>query len=186
MRTSTKTALGLVSLGLFVGSYQVGLAAETGFGSAAPATNTATGETPAATEPSSSASPSASASSSSSPNSSTSSSTTSTPAATTPTASATPTPAATKTPAATQTVSKQSSLINYEYGVVQVTITKKGGTITAVNLDKGTATDGRQAAFPSLIQATIDANGSGFGNISRATMTTNAYKQAVNSALAKF
>ena len=186
MRTSTKTALGLVSLGLFVGSYQVGLAAETGFGSAAPATNTATGGTPAPTEPSSSESPSASASSSSSPSSSTSSSTTSTPAATTPTASATPTPAATKTPAATQTVSKQSSLINYEYGVVQVTITKKGGTITAVNLDKGTATDGRQAAFPSLIQATIDANGSGFGNISRATMTTNAYKQAVNSALAKF
>lgn len=187
MRTSTKTALGLVSLGLFVGSYQVGLAAETGFGSAAPATNTATGETPSATtEPSSSASPSASASSSSSPSTSTSSSTTKTPAATTPTASATPAPAATKTPAATQTVSKQSSLINYEYGVVQVTITKKGGTITAVNLDKGTATDGRQAAFPSLIQATIDANGSGFGNISRATMTTNAYKQAVNSALAKF
>ena len=184
MRTSTKTALGLVSLGLFVGSYQVGLAAETGFGAAAPATNTATGETPAATEPS--ASPSSSASSSSSPSSSPSSSTTKTPAATTPTASATPAPAATKTPAATQKVSKQSSLINYEYGVVQVTITKSGGTITAVNLDRGTATDGRQAAFPSLIQATIDANGSGFGNISRATLTTNAYKQAVNSALAKF
>jgi len=184
VRTSTKTALGLVSLGLFVGSYQVGLAAETGFGAAAPATNTATGETPAATEPS--ASPSSSASSSSSPSSSPSSSTTKTPAATTPTASATPAPAATKTPAATQKVSKQSSLINYEYGVVQVTITKSGGTITAVNLDRGTATDGRQAAFPSLIQATIDANGSGFGNISRATLTTNAYKQAVNSALAKF
>ena len=186
MRTSTKTALGLVSLGLFVGSYQVGLAAETGFGASAPETNTATGETPAATEPSASASPSSSASSSSSPSSSTSSSATKTPAAAAPTASATPAPAATKTPAATQTVSKQSSLINYEYGVVQVTITKSGGTITAVNLDRGTATDGRQAAFPSLIQATIDANGSGFGNISRATLTTNAYKQAVNSALAKF
>lgn len=77
-------------------------------------------------------------------------------------------------------------MIDYRYGVVQVTITKSGDTITAVNLDQGTATDGRQAAFPSLIQATIDANGSSFGNISRATITTNAFKQAVNSALAKF
>ncbi|MEY4061304.1 MAG: hypothetical protein RIQ31_966 [Actinomycetota bacterium] len=186
MRSSTKTALGLVSLGLFVGSYQVGLAAETGFGAAAPATNTATSETPAATEPSSSESPSASASSSSSPSSSTSNSATKTPAPTKPTASATPAPVATKTPAASQTVSKQSAAVSYKYGTVQVTITKSGNTITAVNLDRGTATEGRQAVFPNLIQATIDANGSGFGNISQATFTTDAFKQAVNSALAKF
>lgn len=165
MRTSTKTAVGLASLGLFVGSYQAGLAAETGF-------NFASASTPAA-----SAEPSASASSPSG--------TTDTPAANSPAASATPSPTATKAPAI-QKVSKQSGVINYEYGVVQVTITKSGGTITAVNLDQGTATDGRQAAFPSLIQATINANGTGFGNISQATMTTNAYKQAVNSALAKF
>jgi uncharacterized protein with FMN-binding domain len=36
-----------------------------------------------------------------------------------------------------------------------------------------------------LVEATIQAQGSGFGNISGATFTTEAYKQALNSAISK-
>ena len=130
------------------------------------------------------------------------------PAATpTPTDSASATPTPTETPTATApakpkptkkassasssgsttTASTQkSSAIGYKYGVVQVSVTKKNGKITAVKLNQATATDGRGAAFPSLVQATLDNNGTNFGNLSGATYTTNAYKKAVNNALAKF
>jgi uncharacterized protein with FMN-binding domain len=70
--------------------------------------------------------------------------------------------------------------------VVQVKVTKKSGKITAVSLIQGTATKGRSAAFPSLIQATIDNNGTSFGNLSGATYTVDAFKEAVKNALAKF
>ena len=130
------------------------------------------------------------------------------PAATpTPTDSASATPTPTETPTATATAkpkptkkassssssgstttasTQKSSAIGYKYGVVQVSVTKKNGKITAVKLNQATATDGRGAAFPSLVQATLDNNGTNFGNLSGATYTTNAYKKAVNNALAKF
>jgi uncharacterized protein with FMN-binding domain len=69
---------------------------------------------------------------------------------------------------------------------IQISVTKSNGKITAVNCIVCEATGGRQGAFPSLIQATIDANGTGFGNLSRATYTTSAFKKAVKAALAKF
>ncbi|MFM2025153.1 MAG: hypothetical protein RLZZ56_1166, partial [Actinomycetota bacterium] len=37
-----------------------------------------------------------------------------------------------------------------------------------------------------LVNASIQANGSNFTKVSRATVTTNAYKQALESALGKF
>jgi uncharacterized protein with FMN-binding domain len=48
------------------------------------------------------------------------------------------------------------------------------------------ATDGRATAFPYLVQYAIDANGSNFANLSGATYTTEAFKQSLNAALAKF
>jgi uncharacterized protein with FMN-binding domain len=122
----------------------------------------------------------------------------------TPTATETPTPTTTTKPKATATAkpkttkssssgstagasgSKTGGTISYKFGVVQVSVTKSGGKITDVNLIQGTATKGRDAAFPSLIKATISNNGTSFGNLSGATYTTNAFKKAVNSALAKF
>jgi uncharacterized protein with FMN-binding domain len=49
-----------------------------------------------------------------------------------------------------------------------------------------TATHGRQSAFSPLVQAAIAANGTNFGNLSGATYTTDAFKQALESALGKF
>mgnify|MGYP000181481437 CR=1 FL=1 len=65
-------------------------------------------------------------------------------------------------------------------------MTKSGGKITAVNLIQAGATHGREAAFSPLVQAAIQAQGSGFGNLSGATFTTEAFKQALDSALSKF
>jgi uncharacterized protein with FMN-binding domain len=70
--------------------------------------------------------------------------------------------------------------------VVQVSVTKKNGKITSVDLLQATATKGRDSAFPTLVQATIDNNGTSFGNLSGATYTTDAYKKAVKNALSKF
>ena len=69
---------------------------------------------------------------------------------------------------------------------MQISVTKSNGSITAVDLVKGTATDGRSQAFPALLKAALQAQGSNFGNISDATFTTEAFKQALDSALAKF
>jgi uncharacterized protein with FMN-binding domain len=60
------------------------------------------------------------------------------------------------------------------------------GTITAVNLVQASATGGRNSAFSMLQQAAVQAQGSNFGNVSRATYTTQVFKQALDSALAKF
>jgi uncharacterized protein with FMN-binding domain len=48
------------------------------------------------------------------------------------------------------------------------------------------ATKGRDAVFSYLIQYAIDANGSNFANVSGATYTTDAFKQSLDAALAKF
>jgi uncharacterized protein with FMN-binding domain len=65
-------------------------------------------------------------------------------------------------------------------------VTKANGKITAVNLLQEGATGGRQGAFPYLVQYAIQANGSNFGNLGGATFTTDAFKQSLESALAKF
>jgi uncharacterized protein with FMN-binding domain len=76
--------------------------------------------------------------------------------------------------------------VHYQYGTVQVSVTKSGGKITAMAMLQEGATDGRQAAFPYLIELATKANGSSFGNLSGATYTTTAFKQSLESALAKF
>jgi uncharacterized protein with FMN-binding domain len=78
-----------------------------------------------------------------------------------------------------------SAPIYYQYGTVQVTVTKANGKITAVDFLQATASAGRDQAFAMLTSAAIKANGSNFGNIGGATYTTDAFKQALDSALTK-
>ena len=85
--------------------------------------------------------------------------------------------------AADQTV--QGAAINYMYGTIQVEVVRKGGKISAVNMLPSGATNGREQAFTPLIQAAVKAQGSSFGNLSGATMTTDTFKQALDSAISK-
>ena len=83
----------------------------------------------------------------------------------------------------TKTVS--SDPINYKYGVVQIQLTATDGKITDVSVIQGDVSYGRDAAYEALIQATIQVQGTNYGNVSGATFTTEAFKQAVSNALAK-
>jgi len=75
--------------------------------------------------------------------------------------------------------------IQYAYGVVQVEVVRTNEKISAVNLVQGTASAGRDQAFSTLQQAAVSSQGSGFGNLSGATYTTDAFKQALDSAISK-
>ena len=74
---------------------------------------------------------------------------------------------------------------NYQFGTIQVSVTRENGQITAVDMVQAGANNGREQAFPTLQQAAIDANGSNFGNLSGATFTTETFKQALDSAISK-
>ena len=84
-------------------------------------------------------------------------------------------------------VAKTGSAIGYKYGTIQLEVVKSGSKITSINLIQA-STKGREwASVPSmLVTAAISAQGSGFGNISGATFSTQAFKSALESALAKF
>lgn len=86
-------------------------------------------------------------------------------------------------PAGPKTVT--GAAIDYIYGTVQLSVTSENGAITAVNLIQATASAGRDTAFPALQQYAVQANGSNFGNLSGATYTTDAFKQALDSAITK-
>ena len=70
--------------------------------------------------------------------------------------------------------------------MIQVSVTKSNGKVTGVDLIQQGATGGRQAAFTYLVDLAIQANGTSFGNLSGATFTVDAFKQSMESALAKF
>ena len=98
-----------------------------------------------------------------------------------PTATAAPT-----TPAAPVTVTANSDPITYKYGTVQISMTSVDGAITNIKMLQGDATNGRDSAYKTLIDATIQNQGTNYGNISGATFTVDAFKKAVDSALLKF
>jgi uncharacterized protein with FMN-binding domain len=75
--------------------------------------------------------------------------------------------------------------IDYRFGTVQLQVTSKNGTITAIEELQATATDAWESAFPVLNQSAIEANGSSFGNLGGATYTSEAYRAALDSALSK-
>ncbi|MCF8529038.1 MAG: FMN-binding protein [Aquiluna sp.] len=111
------------------------------------------------------------------------------------TAQPTQTQTATQAPAATQTATAApapvtktvtSDPIDYKYGTVQISMTKTDGLITAINMVQGDATNGRAEAYVTLISATIQVQGTNYGNISGATFTTDAFKKAVDNVLKKF
>lgn len=83
-------------------------------------------------------------------------------------------------------VTFDSDVIAYKYGNVQISLTKTDGLISAVTMLQGDATNGRAEAYKILTDATIQVQGTSYGNVSGATFTTDAFKLAVESALAKF
>ena len=219
MRTATKSAIGILSLGVIAASYTAGTAAQIGFGAAPVSNSSAAGEstavdpsvvvepTPIAVETeevgeagdddvtSAPVQTKAATTSATTPTATKSATATATPtptatktAAATPTATATPTPTPTKTASTVATsVAKTGSAIGYKYGTIQLEVVKSGSKITSINLIQA-STKGREwASVPSmLVTAAISAQGSGFGNVSGATFSTQAFKSALESALAKF
>ena len=192
MRQVTKSVVGVLSLGVLATSWALGQASDTndftanyagvGNASASPSPSASTPASPAPGLPSASASPTQA------PTGSPTASATPTKAPTpapTQTKAPTPEPTQTKVPSPT-TVTKISAAESYRYGVIQLEVTKSGGAITGIALVQAGATGGRQAAFDPLVNAAIQAQGSNFGNLSQATYTTQAFKAALESALAKF
>lgn len=193
MRNSTKSAVGVITLGILGLSYHFGqdaVVASGGF--AAPTLSASSSASPTASavpsqseDDSQHSNPAPSASSSSStvpapkPSASASKSTSAAPA---------PQPSASQSSNNTSgaAVTKNGSVIESGFGTVQVQVTKDNGVITAINMLQANATHGRQGAFPYLIDYAIAANGSNFANLSGATYTTNAFKQSLKDALAKF
>lgn len=184
MRSSTKAAVGVISLGVLGLSYQLGTTATAASNTFAQPTDAAT----TAAEPT----PSASATSDTttttvSPGSAGSESVNTAPKPSASTsASASPSASATKATTSGASVTKTGDAIESGFGPVQVKVTKVDGKITDITYLQSVATHGRAAAFPYLVQYAIQANGTGFGNLSGATFTTNAFKQSLESALAKF
>ena len=78
-----------------------------------------------------------------------------------------------------------SDAINYRYGTIQLSVTQSGGKLTAIDLVQAGATGGRESAFSYLVTDAINANGTSFGNMSGATFTVDAFKQALTSAISK-
>lgn len=78
-----------------------------------------------------------------------------------------------------------SDRLPYEYGYVELTVTKSAGKLAAIDIGGSTATDGRQQAYPVLIEEAIKAQGTSFGNLGGATYTTDAFKKALDNAISK-
>lgn len=93
------------------------------------------------------------------------------------------TPQATAQPADPKTLI--SDRIPYKYGEIQLQLTKTGAQITDISVLAGDMSYGRDVAYQTLIAATISTQGTNYGNVSGATFTTDAFKQAVQNALAK-
>jgi uncharacterized protein with FMN-binding domain len=77
------------------------------------------------------------------------------------------------------------AVVPYQFGVMQLEVVRTSGKISAVNIVQGTASAGRDGAIPYLQQYAVQAQGSNFSNISGATYTTDAFKQALDSAISK-
>ena len=184
MRTTTKQVIGLLSLGVLGTSWALGQAAETGLAisnSAATASPTPTA-TPTAETPTPTPTASADAGSTSSSSSKATATQTPTP---------TPTPTATKSTTSSASVTKKSDAVSYvahrASGTMQLSVTKSGGKITAIDVISGGTEGAQWAQVPGiLVDAALQAQSANFGNVGGATHTTDAFKQALESALAKF
>ena len=75
--------------------------------------------------------------------------------------------------------------ISYRYGTVQLQIKYSASKLSDISTVQASATDGREAVFPTLVQMALEANGTNFGNISGATFPVDAFRQALESAINK-
>ena len=78
-----------------------------------------------------------------------------------------------------------SDVIPYQFGQIQLSVTRKGGKISAIDVGQSTASAGREQAFPYLVDYAIKAQGTSFSNLGGATYTTDAFKAALDSAISK-
>jgi uncharacterized protein with FMN-binding domain len=78
-----------------------------------------------------------------------------------------------------------SDAIPYQYGTIQLAVTRTAGKIAAIDVGQSGATAGREQAFPYLVDYAIKAQSSNFANLGGATYTTDAFKQALDSAITK-
>ena len=200
MRSTTKSILSVVSIGLIAASYKFGVesyaaqnsqlsslggpVAPTENGGVSPSPTETSGSTDTAT-PTPSATGSSGSKPASTPKATASNPKPTKPAATQPATAPTVDPV-TPPVAAPAVATKTGNAIRYNFGTYQVSVTKTDGTITAVNLIQASYTRVPQGTNNWLVQSAIASQGSSFGNISRATYTTMAFKDALDSALAKF
>lgn len=101
------------------------------------------------------------------------------------TGAAKPSQSTTPQPTAPVTKTIVSDRIPYKYGEIQLQLTTSGGQITDISVLVGDMSYGRDVAYQTLVAATISTQGTNYGNVSGATFTTEAFKQAVQNALAK-
>jgi uncharacterized protein with FMN-binding domain len=188
VRKITKNIVGVISLGVLATSWSIGQAAETGLklnAAPEPSNSASATPTPAASETPTPVAPAENGGTAPTP----AQSPTPTPKQT---ASQTPTPTPTKTATASAaTVTKTSAAISYiaknRQGIMQLSVTKVGSKITDISIISGGTEGGEWAGIPDqLAAAAVQSQGAHFGNVTRATHTTDAFYQALDSALAKF
>ena len=75
--------------------------------------------------------------------------------------------------------------ISYRYGEIQLEITTTNGKIETITEKVATASPGYDTAFPYLHDDAIAAHGTGFANLSGATFSSEAYREALASAISK-
>jgi uncharacterized protein with FMN-binding domain len=178
-----------MGVGVLAVSYKLGIpaSASSALADGSSAVTSLTSDPVTSSQPTTSAAPTPSASASASASATPKASTT--PKKSTPTKTTTPAAPATGGTTTTTTAggTKSGDSIGYRYGYVQVSVTEDAsGKITAIDFLQAGATGGRQQAFSILKTAALNAQGSNFGNVGGATYTTDAFKQALDSALAKF
>ena len=84
---------------------------------------------------------------------------------------------------APQTVT--GDLVDYRYGSIQLEVTATAGKIDSIKEVRATASQGYEAAFPLLNEAALAAQSTDFANLSGATYSSEAYKEALANTLSK-
>lgn len=84
---------------------------------------------------------------------------------------------------ATQTVTGDP--VDYRFGAIQLEVTATAGKIDAIKEIQAGASQGYEAVFPLLNEAALAAAGTDFANVSGATYSSEAYKEALVSSLSK-
>ena len=172
MRKATQNIVGVISLGVLATSWSVGQASETGLVLAGPT------RSPAPTN-SNAQSPSPEPAGSESPK---------------PTQSPNSNQSVKPSPEPVKKISKTGNVITYKVQgytyQIQLKVTKEGNSISSIsNLIAEATKFGKTdftVAFPSLEEMALAANSSKFSNVGGATFTSEAYKKALETALAKF